>query len=49
MGKYRKALVAVVGAAMEVIPLAWPSAAWSAPAIAVLTAVSVYLTPNARP
>ena len=47
MGKYRKAAVAVAGAALEIIPLAFPSASWAAPVIAVLTAVSVYLTPNA--
>ena len=47
LSRYRKAVVAVIGAALEVIPLAFPSAAWSAPVIAALTAVSVLLTPNA--
>jgi hypothetical protein len=47
MGRYRKALVAVVGAALEVIPAVWPSASWSVPVIAALTALAVYLTPNA--
>jgi hypothetical protein len=47
MGKYRKAIAAITGAALEIIPLAFPSAAWAAPAIAVLTALAVYLTPNA--
>ena len=47
MSRYRKAIVAIAGAAVEIIPLAFPAAAWAAPVIAVLTAVSVYLTPNA--
>lgn len=47
LGKYRKAVVAVIGAALEVIPVVFGSASWAAPVIAVLTAVSVYLTPNA--
>jgi len=49
MGRYRKALVAVTGAALAVVPAAFPSASWAAPVIAGLTALAVYLTPNGRP
>lgn len=46
MSKYRKAIIAVTGAALAVIPAAFPSASWAAPVIAGLTALAVYLTPN---
>lgn len=46
LSRYRKAVVAVAGAAIEIIPLAFPSAAWAAPVIAGLTALAVCLTPN---
>ena len=49
MTKYRKAVVAVIGAALAIIPAAFPSASWAAPVIAALTALAVYLTPNGRP
>jgi hypothetical protein len=46
LGRYRKAIVAVIGAALEIIPLAFGSASWAPPVIAVLTAAAVLLTPN---
>jgi hypothetical protein len=46
VSRYRKAIVAVTGAALAVIPAAFPSASWAAPVIAALTALAVYLTPN---
>jgi len=46
MGKYRKAIIAVVGAALAVIPAAFPQASWAAPVIAGLTALAVYAAPN---
>jgi hypothetical protein len=46
MSKYRKAIAAITGAALMVIPAAFPAASWTAPAIAALTALAVYLTPN---
>lgn len=49
MSRYRKAVVAVAGAALAVIPAVFPSASWAAPVIAGLTALTVYLVPNARP
>lgn len=48
LARYRKAIVAVIGAALEIIPLAFGSASWAPPVIAILTAVAVYLTPNAK-
>jgi VIT1/CCC1 family predicted Fe2+/Mn2+ transporter len=47
MSKYRKAVVAACGAALTIIPAAFGSASWAAPVIAALTALAVYLTPNA--
>lgn len=46
MSRYRKAIAAVTGAALAVIPAAFPQASWAAPVIAVLTALAVWLTPN---
>jgi len=49
LSRYRKAIVAVVGAALTVIPVAFPGASWAAPVIAGLTALAVYLVPNVTP
>lgn len=46
MGKYRKAFVAVAGAALAVIPAALAAPSWQAAVIAGVTALAVYLTPN---
>jgi uncharacterized membrane protein len=46
MPKYRKAIIAIAGAALAVIPAAFPSASWTAPVIAGLTALAVYAAPN---
>lgn len=47
MSKYRKAIVAALGAALTIIPAAFPAASWAAPVIAAASALAVYLTPNA--
>ena len=53
MGKYAKAIVATLGAALvaaqQAVPMSETAHGWVTVAIAALTALTVYLVPNAEP
>jgi hypothetical protein len=47
MGKYLKFIIAALGAVVTVVQTVWPAAHWSVVVTTVVTAILVYLTPNA--
>jgi hypothetical protein len=46
LGKYSKAIVAVLGAVASVLATVYSSASWEPPAVALIAAVGVFLVPN---
>lgn len=46
MGKYNKAIVAMIGAVVTVLQTVFPAPHWSVVTVTILTAVLVWLTPN---
>jgi hypothetical protein len=46
INKYRKSIVAILGAVVTVLQTVWPTSHWSIVATTVATAILVHLIPN---